>query len=140
MPTRWLSDRNVDWGQSLKQVQQYIARKRAMPCWLLQNGTADASYYEIPCEIALQEQYPLNIIKPLPESMTGTVLISSHYLANLGWFSEFDSDPLATFKAASPVAKLGGSILVYQGDFDTPASGGHYGIAIARKTAEKGTA
>jgi len=136
---KWLSDSNVDWGQSLKQVHQYIASNSAMPCWFLQNGTANASYYQIPCEIAFQEQYPLQITRPLPERMKGTVLISSHYLANLGWFSEFGSDPLVPFKAASPVARLGGSsVLVYQGDFDTRLLAGITGSLLAEKLQRAG--
>jgi 4-amino-4-deoxy-L-arabinose transferase-like glycosyltransferase len=135
----WLGDSNVDWGQSLKEVQRYIARNSVTPCWFLQNGTADASYYGIPCETALEEQYPLRITKPLPERMQGTVFISSHYLANLGWFSEYASDPLAVFKAASPVAKLGGSsILVYQGDFDTRLLAGTTLSLLAEKLGREG--
>lgn len=118
---KWVSDSNVDWGQSLKQVQEYAVRNPGTPCWFLQNGTADAGYYGIPCDVAFEEQYAVELSRPLPERMRGTIFISSQYVGNLGWFSEYGIDPLRPFRAVAPVDRIGGSsVLVYRGDFRTP--------------------
>ena len=115
-----LSDSNVDWGQSLKEARDYLRHTPETPCWFMQNGTADAGYYQVPCDISFQENYPAQIHHALPKRMNGTVLISAHYLSGLGWFQEFGSDPFASFRSAVTVMKIGGSsVLVFRGDFDT---------------------
>lgn len=117
---KYVSDSNVDWGQSLKEIREYLVQNPAAPCWFIQNGTADAGYYQIPCDTAFQENYPSRIAHALPERMQGTVLVSAHYLSGLGWFQEFGTDPFAAFKSAVPVMKIGGSsVLVFRGNFDT---------------------
>jgi hypothetical protein len=117
---KYLSDSNVDWGQSLKEIREYLVHTPAAPCWFMQNGTADAGYYQIPCDTAFQENYPSRIVHALPKRMNGTVLVSAHYLSGLGWFQEFGTDPFAAFKSKAPVMKIGGSsVLVFRGDFDT---------------------
>jgi hypothetical protein len=117
---KYVSDSNVDWGQSLKEIREYLVHTPAAPCWFMQNGTADAGYYRIPCDTAFQENYPLQIDHALPKRMKGTVLVSAHYLSGLGWFQEFGTDPFAAFKSEVPVMKIGGSsVLVFRGDFDT---------------------
>ena len=117
---KYLSDSNVDWGQSLKEIREYLVHTPAAPCWFMQNGTADAGYYQIPCDTAFQENYPSRIDHALPKRMNGTVLVSAHYLSGLGWFQEFGTDPFAAFKSEVPVMKIGGSsVLVFRGDFDT---------------------
>jgi hypothetical protein len=117
---KYVSDSNVDWGQSLKEIREYLVHTPAAPCWFMQNGTADAEYYQIPCDTAFQENYPSRIDHALPKRMNGTVLVSAHYLSGLGWFQEFGTDPFAAFKSEGPVMKIGGSsVLVFRGDFDT---------------------
>jgi Dolichyl-phosphate-mannose-protein mannosyltransferase len=117
---KYLSDSNVDWGQSLKEIREYLVHNPGMPCWFMQNGTADAGYYQIPCDTAFQENYPSRIVHALPKRMNGTVLISAHYFSGLGWFQEFGTDPFAAFRSQNPVMKIGGSsVLVFRGDFDT---------------------
>jgi hypothetical protein len=117
---KYVSDSNVDWGQSLKEIREYLVHAPAVPCWFIQNGTADAGYYQIPCDTAFQENYPSQIAHALPNRMNGTVLVSAHYFSGLGWFQEFGTDPFAAFKSEAPVKKIGGSsVLVFRGDFDT---------------------
>ena len=117
---KYVGDSNVDWGQSLKEIRKYLVHNPAEPCWFIQNGTADAEYYQIPCDTAFQENYPSRILHALPKRMHGTVLVSAQYLSGLGWFQEFGTDPFAAFKSEIPVMKIGGSsVLVFRGDFDT---------------------
>ena len=117
---KYVGDSNVDWGQSLKEIREYLLHSPAEPCWFFQNGTADAEYYQIPCDTAFQESYPARIAHALPKRMHGTVLVSAQYLAGLGLFQEFGTDPFSAFKSETPLAKIGGSsVLVFRGDFDT---------------------
>jgi hypothetical protein len=117
---KYMGDSNVDWGQSLREIREYLVHNPAEPCWFIQNGTADAGYYQIPCDISFQENYPSRIVHALPKRMHGTVLVSAQYLSGLGWFDEFGTDPFSAFKSEIPVIKIGGSsVLVFRGDFDT---------------------
>jgi hypothetical protein len=136
---QYLSDSNVDWGQSLKEIRTYLIHDAASPCWFLQNGTADAGYYQIPCDTAFQENYPAQIDHALPERMNGTVLISAHYFAGLGWFQEFGADPFAAFRVQATTAKIGGSsVLVFRGEFDTHLLAGISRSLLAAKLQREG--
>ena len=57
-----LADSNVDWGQGLKAMKQYIDERQIKNCWFAYFGSvvADAAYYGIPC-------------KPLPTSFANAV-------------------------------------------------------------------
>jgi hypothetical protein len=136
---KYVSDSNVDWGQSLKEIREYLVHTPAAPCWFIQNGTADAGYYRIPCDTAFQENYPSQIDHALPKRMSGTVLVSAHYLSGLGWFQEFGTDPFAAFKSQVPVEKIGGSsVLVFRGDFDTHLLAAISGSLLAAKLQREG--
>ena len=41
----WLADSNLDWGQDLKRLQDYVERNRVQSLRLLYFGTADPAYY-----------------------------------------------------------------------------------------------
>ena len=136
---KYVSDSNVDWGQSLKEIREYLVHNPAEPCWFIQNGTADAGYYRIPCDTAFEEAYPSRIVHALPKRMQGTVLVSAYYLTGLGWFQEFGTDPFSAFKSEVPVMKIGGSsVLVFRGDFDTHLLAAISASLLAAKLQRKG--
>lgn len=116
---RLLSDSNVDWGQGLKAAKSYLDREHIHDCWLAYFGSADPSYYGIPCKLLWNPFLawwgkPIEVI---PQVYEGTVLVGATELD--GTYSGPDGLNLyEPFHAMTPVANLGDSILVYRGRFD----------------------
>ena len=116
---RSLSDSNADWGQGLREAQEYLARRDIKDCWLAYFGTADPAYYHLPCK-ALPDPYLRWWHDPIPippETYHGVVLITATELAAPYWGSEA-LNPYIHFLHMTPVANVGGSILVFDGDID----------------------
>ncbi|MGO8788369.1 MAG: tetratricopeptide repeat protein [Terriglobia bacterium] len=114
-----LSDSNADWGQGLREAGQYLAHRNIKECWLAYFGTADPAYYHLPCK-ALPDPYLRWWHDPIavpPETYHGVVLIAATEMAAPYWGSEVIS-PYSYFLHMKPVANIGGSILVYEGDVD----------------------
>ena len=116
---RVLSDSNVDWGQGLKTVKQYLDQHDIHDCWFAYFGSADPSYNRIPCKL-LPDPFiawwgqPVNVA---PAEYKGTVLLSASELAS-PFFGPDELNPYTGFQTRTPVENLGGSVLVYQGQFD----------------------
>ncbi len=110
-----LTDSNVDWGQGLYQLRDYVQANGIRDCWLAYDGAADPAYYGIPCR-----KLPANIgdagAVPPPEA-EGLFFISDLTLSGIEW-EPGDLNPYREFARATPVANIGGAILVYRGKFD----------------------
>lgn len=114
-----LSDSNVDWGQGLREAQQYLERRNIKDCWLAYFGSADPAYYHLPCKLLPDPflRWWNDPIQIPPENYHGVVLISGTEIAAPYW--EADAlNPYSRFLHAKPVANIGGSLLVYEGDVD----------------------
>ena len=125
---RTLSDSNADWGQGLREAGEYLARRNIRDCWLAYFGTADPAYYHLPCK-ALPDPYLRWWNDPIPfppETYHGVVLINATEMAAPYWGSEA-LNPYIHFLHVKPVANIGGSILVFEGDIDLrrPSALGH---------------
>lgn len=116
---RRLSDSNVDWGQGLREARQYLARRNIKECWLAYFGSADPAYYHLPCKL-LPDPFlrwwraPVDIP---PETYHGVLLISGTEIAAPYWGSQ-SLNPYSAFLHQRPVANIGGSILVFEGESD----------------------
>ncbi len=114
-----LSDSNVDWGQGMREASRYLERRGVKDCWLAYFGTADPAYYHLPCKL-LPDPFlrwwgdPIDVP---PERFHGTVLISGTELAAPYWGPDM-LNPYSGFLLKKPVANIGGSILVYDGEVD----------------------
>lgn len=110
---RFVTDSNVDWGQSLKATKAYLDRTRVSDCWFAFPGTADPKYYGISC----RNLDPWPDPEVVPETVRGTVLISVSELG--GFFSgPGELNPYAQFVTAQPKDNISGSVLVFHGSFD----------------------
>jgi 4-amino-4-deoxy-L-arabinose transferase-like glycosyltransferase len=113
---RNLSDSNADWGQGLLEARQYLAQRNIKDCWFAYIGTADTAYYHLPCKmlpnpfLKRQEAVP-------PDLFHGVVLISGTNIAG-SYFGAGALNPYSDFLKSKPVANIGGSVLVYEGDID----------------------
>jgi len=114
-----LSDSNVDWGQGLREAGQYLERRNIQDCWIAYFGTADPAYYHLPCK-PLPDPFLAWWHTPVqvpPETYHGVVLISVTEMAAPYWGWD-QLNPYNHFLHVKPVANVGGSVLVYEGDID----------------------
>jgi 4-amino-4-deoxy-L-arabinose transferase-like glycosyltransferase len=114
---RTLSDSNVDWGQGLREVQEYLARRNIQDCWFAYLGTTDTAYYHLPCKMLPNPFLRSGREAVPPETYHGVVLISATDVAG-DYFGAGALNPYGGFQHAKPVANIGGSILVFEGDID----------------------
>jgi len=114
---RSLADSNADWGQGLREARRYLQRRNIKDCWLAYYGSADPAYYHLPCKLLPDPflAYWRTPIEVPPENHHGVVLIAGTEIAGLYW-GRGQLNPYSHFLDAQPVANIGGSVLVYEGD------------------------
>lgn len=114
---KFLGDSNVDWGQSLYRVKDYVAAHNIGDCWIAWFGARKPTVAGLPCKLLAGPGYLEAIdteLQPvLPEKFSGTILISNTLL-------DYDLYPYLYFAQRTPDEVIGGSVLVYHGDFDLP--------------------
>lgn len=109
---RIIADSNVDWGQDLPALAEYLDATTDQPVFLSYFGQADPAYYGIdyialpawPPEPDLAPFYPL---APQP----GVYAIS---VSNLLGLQLFDTEAFGYFRDRQPEARIGNSIFVYR--------------------------
>jgi tetratricopeptide (TPR) repeat protein len=116
-----LADSNVDWGQGLVAMKQYIDQRHIKDCWFAYFGAliVDVSYYGIPCKVlptafADLIQSPMPI---LPPRLDSPVFISATEVSRIFWRADW-VNPYLPFQRMSPSAVIADSILVYDGQVD----------------------
>ena len=116
-----LADSNVDWGQGLVAMKQYIDQRHIKNCWFAYFGVliVDVSYYGIPCKPLptafsdlVQLQTP--VVPPQPD---GPVFLSATEVTRTFWKADW-VNPYETFQRIPPSALIADSILVYDGNVD----------------------
>ncbi len=120
---RYLSDANVDWGQQLKSVKQYLDENHITNCWFayFPDGAVEPSDYGVPCKRLPtgSSLWWFRLPMDVPPVIDGTVLISDSDLEGvesgdgpLNWFEPF--------RGQKPVAAIQNGVYVYQGHFAVP--------------------
>jgi tetratricopeptide (TPR) repeat protein len=117
-----LTDSNVDWGQQLPAVRQYLQQRRTSDCWFsyIAEGETFARRYGVPCRsLPNLDAIGITAWEIVPPEIDGPVLISadelSGYLMGPG-----PMNPYGDFQALRPSAILEGGVLVYDGHFRVP--------------------
>ena len=95
---KYLTDSNLDWGQDLKLLKQYLVKNNIRTIKLAYFGTADPAYYSI----GYQKLEPFN-------STAGWVAVSVTYLQGV----HTAKGGYDWLKKYAPVANIGYSIFVY---------------------------
>ena len=104
-----------DIGQAYLQVNDYIGRHPAEPCWLLTGWFWNPGLYGVHCT-------PIGYFSTsrIPPRLTGTIIVSSMVLNSTSYA---EARAVAPFAKEKPKDFIGGSaLLVYEGDFDTRAA------------------
>jgi hypothetical protein len=114
---RLLTDSNVEWGQNLKLINEYLHSENINDCWFANFGGGELARRALPCRL-MPGSYDWNAteepVDPIPGVIEGTVLLSVAVLPPLG------GDGYKSVIASEPVAQIGGSIFVYRGRFEVP--------------------
>jgi tetratricopeptide (TPR) repeat protein len=116
-----LADSNVDWGQGLVAMKQYIDQRHITNCWFGYFGQliVDVSYYGIPCKtlptaFADLIQAPMAIVPP---QVDGPVFLSTTEVSRTFWRADW-INPYQPFQQMPPSALIADSILVFDGKVD----------------------
>ena len=108
---------DVEWGQNMKFVNEYLARENISDCWFAQYGMTELTQISQPCRL-MPGSFPGDNaeqpIEPTPPVIEGTVLLSITTLPPRGGAEYL---PIAQ---SQPIAQIGGSIFVYRGRFEIP--------------------
>ena len=114
---RIFSDSNVETGQSVKLVNEYLAHEHISDCWFAAFVHPELIRTTQPCRVlpsGLRVFVSQSLSEPVPPVIEGTVLVSVNELPPRGG-NEYV--PIAQSK---PIAQIGGNIFVYRGRFEIP--------------------
>ncbi len=119
----YLSDANVDWGQQLKTVKQYLDQNHITNCWFayFPDGAVQPQDYDIHCQRLPTPSalWWLNLPMTVPPEIDGTVLISESVLDGVE-SGDGVLNPYESFRHEKPVAILQDGVYVYEGKFRVP--------------------
>ena len=108
---------DVEWGQNMKLVSEYLARENVKDCWFGFFGMTELTRISQPCRL-MTGSFPADVaeqpIDPTPPVIEGTILLSISTLPPRGGPEYL---PIAQ---SEPIAQIGGSIFVYRGRFEIP--------------------
>ncbi|HUI07772.1 MAG TPA: glycosyltransferase family 39 protein [Verrucomicrobiae bacterium] len=109
--SEYLVDSNLDWGQGLKLLGQWMKKHQIHHINLSYFGTADPAYYGINCTLLPGQSYlqaePISAIR-----LPGYVAISATNLRG-AYLTDSERKLYAPLRERTPVAVLGYSIYVY---------------------------
>jgi len=118
---RILADSNVDWGQGLKAMKQYVDQRQIKDCWFSYFGSlvVDVSYYGIPCKpLPTSYDYLMQLpMQVVPPQIDGPVFISATEVAGPYWKADW-VNPYHPFQQTPPSALIADSILMFDGKVD----------------------
>lgn len=138
---RYLSDANVDWGQQLKTVKQYLNENHNSVCWFayFPDGAVQPQDYGIQCHRlpTPSSLWWFNVPMEVPPRINGTVLISESDLEGVE-SGDGVLNPYEKFRKLRPAAILQDGVYVYQGDFAVPLASAWVDVRHSADAAHKG--
>jgi len=116
---RWVSDSNLDWGQDLKQLGEYLRENRIDRVQLAYFGTADPAHYGIDYTYLASPNSTLRATPPLApgEEPPRIVALSVYQYQGVAFPNK---DAFGFFHAYRPNAQIGHSILIFDLDHLVP--------------------
>lgn len=112
---RLLKDSNVELGQNLKIVREWLAYEKTTDCWFASYGQGALARAQQPCRLLPAFAWSVgDVVNPVPPVIDGLVLLSATTLPPRG------GPEYAPIVSTEPVTILGGSVLVYHGTFRVP--------------------
>ena len=137
----YLSDANVDWGQQLKTVKQYLDQNHISTCWFayFPDGAVQPADYGIACKRLPTPSglWWFNLPMSVPPQIDGVVLISESDLEGVE-SGEGALNPYDAFRSKKPIAILQDGVYVYRGSFAVPLAAAWVDIRQAAELAHSG--
>ena len=112
------NDSNVDFGQNVKLIADYIDRNDVKECWIAPYNHAELIEAMTPCWVlpsGLRVLVSQNVIEPVPAVIEGTVFISVNEFRPRG-----GDEYMPIRLSGEPVDVIGGGTMVYRGRFEVP--------------------
>ena len=137
---RYLSDSNVDWGQQLKSVKNYLDGRGSTNCWFayFADVVVDPKYYGVNCRpLTSIASVWLRPTIDVPASIDGPVFISAGVLSGYE-FGPGELNPYDQFQKLPPSAVIENGVFVFDGHFDIPLASALNHVTRSRMAAEKG--
>ena len=119
---RLLVDSNLDWGQDLKRLAEWLRANPTPGLKLSYFGSADPAYYGIVSE-ALPGYTSPHAARITREIQPGDVLAVSATNLQGVYLEPEDRALMERVRALRPIARIGYSIFVYRPDFSWPPPG-----------------
>ena len=110
-----LSDSNVDWGQDLGNLAEYVRARGNPPIYLLYFGTDSPSYYGL----KTQTMHPSKTATPIMAGTTPELMAVSVFHVASG--SVWTRGRFSWLRDKTPIARIGYSINVYDITGDVPS-------------------
>jgi hypothetical protein len=110
-------DSNVDTGQSIKLVNEYLEREKISDCWIVAFVHPELISSIQPCHplpSGLRVLLSRNVGEPVPPIIEGTVFVSVNELPPRG------ADEYVPITQSPPIDFIGENIFVYRGRFEIP--------------------
>lgn len=104
----WLDDSNVDWGQDLPLLAEWLDENDVQDATIVPMALYDPGLYGVEGTVALPQEVLPTLSSPDPEP--GVYAVSAHLLTRVRWGGEPEVDPLRDLE---PRAVLGHSIYVF---------------------------
>ena len=114
---RIFRDSNVDTGQSIKLVNEYLVREKITDCWMAAFVHPELIGAIQPCHVlpsGLRVLLSRNVTEPIPQVIEGTVILSVNELPPRG------ADEYVPIAQSAPLVFIGGNVFVYRGRFEIP--------------------
>lgn len=114
---RVLTGSDNDTGQSIKFVNEFLARENIGGCWIAAWVHPEMILSVQPCRpmpAGLRIMVSRNATDPVPPVIEGTVILSANELPPRG------GDEYVPIAQSEPIAVIGGNMFVYRGRFEIP--------------------
>jgi tetratricopeptide (TPR) repeat protein len=110
-------DSNADTGQSMKLVDEYLAREGIQDCWIAAFVHPEMIRSVQPCRSmpsGTRIMVSRDLIEPVPPVIEGTVVLSVIEMPPRG------GDEYVPVTQSEPIAFIGGNTYIYRGRFEVP--------------------
>jgi 4-amino-4-deoxy-L-arabinose transferase-like glycosyltransferase len=124
---------NVDWGQSLKAISNYVRTNHISDCWIAYLTSADPTYYETGCKLLPTAAAWVSRDDMSGPEVEGTLLIGASELEGT-----WEMNPYSQFRRTVPAENISGTVLVFHGRFHLPLAFVLSQINLSRRYSEQG--
>ncbi len=113
---RLTTDANVDWGQQLLEIRDWVNKNNVKDCWLAMDNAVDLKHFGIPCRFLPGNEWIPGSVPPV--DISGHVVLTGLSLAGIEF--EYNQNPYVQFYSLKPVTNIGNAAPVFAGSFHLP--------------------